>query len=138
MNKKMTTEERRRRQRLATSRYRAKHPDRIKRCKKIYSMANWRRLNERNMFGGNRQAALRRDGYKCLVCGMTNEEHISRWKRSLTVDHIDGTGTNTKLILKNNKLENLQTLCVRCHVAKDRRRSLGYPQAAWYRLNHAI
>ena len=62
--------------------------------------------------GGNREAVLIRDGYKCVECGMTDIEHKARWNRPITVDHKDKNR-------KNNRLENLQTLCLPCHGRKD-------------------
>lgn len=70
-----------------------------------------------NRFGGNRFKALERDGYKCIKCGMTSEEHHKIWNVELTVDHIDGKGLDAHD--KNNNLSNLQTLCRRCHGRKD-------------------
>lgn len=69
-------------------------------------------------FGGNREKVLKRDGYKCLHCGMGNKEHKKRFGREITVDHIDGNGRNAKV--KNNELSNLQTLCLPCHLIKDK------------------
>jgi hypothetical protein len=76
-----------------------------------------RRYNDKFLFGGNRENALKRDGYKCVKCGITNEQHFEKHKRRLTVDHIDGNGRNSKI--KNNSLSNLQTLCLTCHGIKD-------------------
>lgn len=71
------------------------------------------------LFGGNREAAIQRDGEKCLKCGMTRTQHVERYGRDITVDHIDGRGCNSPKELKNNDLDNLQTLCIRCHARKD-------------------
>jgi hypothetical protein len=68
-------------------------------------------------FGNMRNFVLKRDGYKCIQCGMSNEEHLKLWKKDLTIDHIDGNGSTSKV--KNNDLDNLQTLCLRCHARKD-------------------
>ena len=55
---------------------------------------------------------------------MTNSEHRRIWGRSLHVDHKNHRGRYkgkeyipTKL--QDNRLENLQTLCVQCHINKD-------------------
>lgn len=62
--------------------------------------------------GGNRAAALERDGYACVVCGTTDEQHKAKWGRPITIDHKDKDRSN-------NSLENLQTLCLTCHALKD-------------------
>ncbi len=65
-------------------------------------------------FGGGdtRSNVLKRDGYKCVVCGMSDEEHLQKWGKPITVDHIDKNE-------KNNAMVNLQTLCLTCHGKKD-------------------
>lgn len=71
-------------------------------------------------FGGLRKKTLQRDNYSCVECGLNNEEHQKKWKRSITVDHIDGFGRYSKI--KHNSMENLQTLCLSCHGKKDHRK----------------
>ena len=86
----------------------------------------WRRNNTviryRTGFGGNRETAIQRDGEKCVVCGMTRDEHKEKYGRDISVDHIDGFGRNKPSAEKNNNLDNLQTLCLSCHGKKDRPR----------------
>ena len=61
---------------------------------------------------GQRAAVLTRDGRACVKCGLTEQEHLARWGRPITIDHIDRDRTH-------NVLENLQTLCLPCHGRKD-------------------
>lgn len=75
--------------------------------------------NDKYFFGGNREIAIQRDGEKCVKCGMTREEHREKFNKDITVDHIDGRGVNSPPHLKNNALDNLQTLCSPCHIIKD-------------------
>lgn len=53
-----------------------------------------------------RLAAKRRDGFKCVQCSARGR---------LEVDHIKPVRTHPELSFT---LENLQTLCIRCHSAK--------------------
>ena len=48
---------------------------------------------------------------------MTNDEHLAKFGRSLTVDHVDNQGRYSTT--KNHDMENLQTLCLPCHGSKD-------------------
>jgi 5-methylcytosine-specific restriction endonuclease McrA len=67
-----------------------------------------------------RREALKRDNFKCVICGMTNEEHKEKHSESLHVHHIIGF---TEYGLENheeaNRLSNLVTLCRRDHVKCD-------------------
>jgi 5-methylcytosine-specific restriction endonuclease McrA len=61
------------------------------------------RHHDKVKFGGNRELALIRDGYKCTKCGSTED---------IGVHHIDKTGKKEN---PNHALENLVTLCNHCH-----------------------
>lgn len=63
-------------------------------------------------FGGNREKAIKRDGNKCVQCGVTRRQHINRYNRDITVDHIKGKEFGSSM-------NNLQTLCLYCHGKKD-------------------
>lgn len=57
-----------------------------------------------------------RDNYTCQNCGMTNKQHLEKYKRTIEVHHIDSNRNNCKEI-------NLLTLCKHCNLRaiKDRR-----------------
>lgn len=57
-----------------------------------------------------KKVVLERDDHKCQCCNMTSEESFKIHKKQLSIHHIDG---NTR----NNKLENLITLCLQCHAS---------------------
>jgi 5-methylcytosine-specific restriction endonuclease McrA len=54
---------------------------------------------------------IKRDNNKCQSCGMTQEEHLVKYKQPLQVHHI-----NPYRYSKNNDEENLITLCCSCHI----------------------
>jgi DNA-binding CsgD family transcriptional regulator len=58
-------------------------------------------------FGGNRRAALERDGYKCLGCGMSTEIKDNLGRQKVRVWHLNGES-------EDNALENLGTYCQSC------------------------
>lgn len=80
---------------------------------------NSREYRDRYDFGGNREKAILRDKEKCDNCDMTREDHLKKYGRDITVDHIDGNGRYTAKHLRNNNLDNLRTLCIPCHSRKD-------------------
>ena len=55
-----------------------------------------------------REFIRKRDNYTCQNCGLTNEEHLIVYDRSLTIHHIDYNK-------KNCSEENLISLCVQCN-----------------------
>lgn len=65
-------------------------------------------INDSNRFGGNKQVVLIRDNYECQECGLNNEQHIVIYGVGLHIHHKDSNN-------KNHDLNNLQTLCMRCH-----------------------
>jgi len=76
----------------ATKKWYEKNKHIVKIYRKKYYIKNGHQLRDRIRFGGLRELVLQRDNYKCVVCFMTIYEHIKKWKRSLTVDHINGIG----------------------------------------------
>ena len=97
------------------------NPQVYKRIKKwkarqpIWKRRLWyKRDNDKRYFGGLKEEVIKRDNYKCVKCGLTRIEHYEKYKRDITVDHINRLGRGVKE--KDNRLENLQTLCISCHV----------------------
>lgn len=72
---------------------------------------------DRFRFSGLRVKVLSRDGFLCVSCGMTQDQHIAKYNKSLTINHKDGNGRNSKK--PNNDLNNLETLCLPCHGRAD-------------------
>lgn len=93
-----------------SKRYREKHSAVIKVRHRFLSM-NYkeRRIATRDnqRFGGNRSAALKRDEYKCVLCGSAE---------LLQVHHKDEKGRNIPKEEQNHSLDNLITLCAKCHI----------------------
>lgn len=64
----------------------------------------------------NKKEEIRsRDGYECVACGMTNEEHLEEQGKSLEVHHIR-KARKFEDKEKAHDPENLITLCKDCHV----------------------
>lgn len=55
-----------------------------------------------------RPIILKKDNYTCQICGITQRESIRKYNQYLHIHHIDENK-------KNNKLNNLITLCCSCH-----------------------
>jgi 5-methylcytosine-specific restriction endonuclease McrA len=80
-----------------------------------------RKSHEKTRFGFNATEYVQ--DKKCVSCGISNEEHLMRYKERLHIDHVNNDGRkNQRMGLKpNNSFENLQVLCRSCHVSKDNR-----------------
>jgi len=84
--------------------------------------ANWQGGYE-EYYGPNwpkqRRKRLDRDGWECVVCSVSNEEHKNRIGTSLHVHHIqpmrEFKEENTVDYESANDVENLITLCQSCH-----------------------
>lgn len=99
--------------------------------RKMFTDRQWRLRNKKKvsliykvskdkaMYGGNREKAILRDGEKCVKCEITREQHYRKYKRDITVDHINRLGKGVSRDKKDNRLENLMTLCISCHMRKD-------------------
>lgn len=89
--------------------YRANR-DKVQQSQKEYYERNREALTQKSResyrqrrYGGNYEATLSRDNYRCCRCGATKNLHVH---------HIDRSGNTDS---PNNDLENLQTLCSPCH-----------------------
>ncbi len=83
--------------------WRQKNPDKVR--------DSWNSV----MFDGKKDEALERDNWECQDCGMSQEKSIILFNRVLSIHHIDDNGANVPSHEKNNNLDNLITLCMRCH-----------------------
>lgn len=106
----MTREEFLQYKRLGNKKYYIKHrAQMLSRRKENYKKNKERdnltgaRTRNRNYYGGNRELALLRDDYECVLCKSCG---------LLDVHHIDGSGGTKEA---NNELCNLLTLCHSCH-----------------------
>lgn len=104
--------------------YSKEHKLEIARYKKKWTLENQDKVkkqvhkdNNTKYFGGMKDFVLERDNWSCQKCGMNQEQHIIIFGRRITVDHINGNK-------KDNRMENLMTLCLKCHGSKDRNRYL--------------
>lgn len=61
---------------------------------------------DKDNFDGNRIWCLIRDGFKCQICSSSKD---------LSVHHKDGYGLAVCREQRNNHIENLITLCNKCH-----------------------
>lgn len=67
--------------------------------------------------------ALERDGNCCVKCGMTAEQCLQAYGRTLDVDHIIPFH-NFNSYKKANELTNLQSVCASCHKIEESKRSM--------------
>jgi len=78
----------------------------MKKCIKRYKRKGYKK---KGIWGSGfeliRLKALKRDKYTCQLCGVKANE----------IHHKDETGSNRLIKEQNNKLENLITLCRKCH-----------------------
>lgn len=70
-----------------------------------------------------RELALKRDGRKCVDCGMTESESIETYGQSLDVDHVVPYH-NFGNYKKANALSNLQSRCKSCHKKEEHKRGM--------------
>jgi 5-methylcytosine-specific restriction endonuclease McrA len=69
--------------------------------------ARRRNRADNDRFGGNRKIVLDRDGHKCILCGSNHQ---------IQVHHKDEMGRNKPKEIQNNDINNLVTLCAKCHI----------------------
>ncbi|GAA0069256.1 hypothetical protein UT300003_07790 [Clostridium sardiniense] len=103
-----------------------------KECRVKYTKMNisgsksymWKGGTRRDYRGENwqeqRKKALERDKYRCVDCGITNEESKKIFKASLSIHHIKPFRLFSNYI-EANSLDNLESLCNICHMRKERK-----------------
>ena len=113
MEKKQTPAEK-------SKKWREKNKDKVKSYRKKYIQEHKEEIRERNRtsrnniyFGGKCEEVFKRDNWQCQKCGMSPEQSILLFNHRLAIHHIDGNGAGTEE--ENNDLDNLITLCIRCH-----------------------
>ncbi len=110
--------------------WRKDNPKKVTAYNRTRRVAGFKKLEqERYRYGVERNVILERDNWMCQDCGMNQEQHVVLFGRGLTIHHIDGTGINSNN--KNNNIDNLITLCLRCHArtenkirAEEKRRNI--------------
>ena len=98
--------------------YDKKHKEKILKNHREWDRRNPHKKKESSNnfhFGGNRELALERDNWTCQECGMSQEKCIVMFNRQLSIHHKDENGLNVSKEEKNNDLDNLITICTRCH-----------------------
>lgn len=91
---------------------------------------NWQggksRLNDISYRGRGwqkrRAKALKRDGWRCVDCGIGREECRARFGRDLDVDHVEPFHNFTNAA-EANRLPNLRTRCASCHRIAEAKRT---------------
>lgn len=111
-----------------TQQYYQQHKERILKYTKEYQRKNpfkVRLSDNMQHFNKPREYFLKRDGYKCQICGIDEK---------LILHHKDGRGDNVSKSQKNNAEDNIITLCKSCHprVHCDKKAKQKYPIAFSY------
>lgn len=79
-------------------------------------LENSKKYREKINFDSLRETVLKRDNYTCVIC---NKYFGKENSSMLVVHHKDKQGRNKKM--KNNDIENLETLCKACHMNEHRK-----------------
>jgi predicted HNH restriction endonuclease len=105
-NKELVKERKRQEYLKHRDKYRENAKKHYEEFKKKHGYTLSKLLREERDFGGKKNEALKRDGYACRLCGS---------KQMILVHHIDKTGRSVENN-HNNNLDNLITLCRKCHI----------------------
>jgi hypothetical protein len=73
------------------------------------------------LYGGTKRLVYERDNYSCVDCGISQSEYLKLGCGMLHVHHIDGSGWGKTIKEKNNNIDNLVTLCNKCHSRETQR-----------------
>jgi len=105
--------------------YREEHREDFKRWKKLWRIKNKEKNSRYNVLwrskkrlGEDNKVLVSQLGGKCCSCGISEYEHIKKYKRSLGVHHKDRKGRPEKT--PNNDRGNLSLMCLSCHMKEHR------------------
>lgn len=116
--------------RIRSRKYWLENSEKVKEQKRKWYMKNRKKLGYKRMYVPSgtgwstvRLKVLARDNYICQKCGKSAKE----------VHHLDGTGSNRKRKEMNNGLNNLITVCHKCHVRLDliQKGTNGFGKGKW-------
>lgn len=71
----------------------------------------------------HREKAIKRDGGKCVACGMDRKAHKEKYGSDIEVNHIEPF-RNFINHRDANKLDNLETVCKSCHRGREKKENL--------------
>ena len=102
--------------------YRKNNPEKVK----VYNKMRYERdidkikayqtkFRDELRFSGQSEEVFERDGWECRECGMSQEQSIILFNRRLYIHHIDENGSGVIPEKRNHQMDNLITLCSRCH-----------------------
>jgi len=109
----------------SSKKWKQKNKERVKEQKKEWIKKNPDKVaqyRDNSEFGGMAQEALERDNFQCQECGMSQEQSIILFNNKLSVHHEDGNGR--RIVIKNNDIDNLVTMCMRCHKILHHKRTM--------------
>ncbi len=109
----------------SSKKWKAENKERVKEQKKEWINNNPEKISQyrdNREFGGMSQEVLERDNFQCTKCGMSQEQSIILFNNKLSVHHEDGNGRRKSF--KNNDINNLYTICMRCHKILHHKRTM--------------
>jgi RNA polymerase-binding transcription factor DksA len=72
-----------------------------------------------------RTKVRRRDGFRCVRCGVAQEKHQALYGRRLDVHHIT-PARDVDIPERRNSIDNLVSLCVSCHIRVERSENIRF------------
>ena len=103
-----------------SKKWRRENPEKVKAYRKKYQEEHREELllrsneaNNKMRDSGLSEEVFERDNWTCQECGMSLEQSFILFNKRLCIHHLDGNGEESNV--PNNNMDNLTTLCQRCH-----------------------